>query len=92
MSEVIRFLESMGRNPAMTAGEFAANVSALEADDAQKQALLDRDHSMLNRLLGGRMELMMLTQYSPESPERRDDDQQGDEPSQDPTPDSDEVN
>lgn len=92
MSEVIRFLESMGRNPAMTAGEFAANVAALDADDAHKQALLQRDGISLNDLLGGR-ERMMLSQWAPDSePQRKDDDQEGGEPSQDPTPDSDEVN
>jgi hypothetical protein len=92
MSEVIRFLESMGRNPAITAGEFAANVAALAADDAQKEALLLRDATSLNDLLGGRAGQMMMSQYAPlEEPQRRDDDQEG-EPSQDPTPDSDEVN
>lgn len=92
MSEVIRFLESMGRNPAITAGEFAASVAALEVDDAHKQALLQRDAISLNDLLGGR-ERMMLSQWAPDSePQRKDDDQEGDEPSQDPTPDSDEVN
>jgi hypothetical protein len=92
MSEVIRFLESMGRNPAVTAGEFAASVAALEVDDAHKQALLQRDATSLNDLLGGR-ERMMLAQWAPDSePQRKDDDQEGDVPSQDPTPDSDEVN
>lgn len=92
MSEVIRFLESMGRNPAITAGEFAASVAALEVDDAHKQALLQRDANSLNDLLGGR-ERMMLAQWAPDSePQRKDDDQEGDVPSQDPTPDSDEVN
>jgi hypothetical protein len=93
MSEVIRFLESMGRNPAMTAGEFAAGVAALGVDDAQKQALMQRDVAWLNDLLGGRAERMMLSQWAPENePLRRDDDQEGEQPSQDPTPDSDEVN
>ena len=93
MSEVIRFLESMGRNPAITAGEYAASVAALEADDAQKEALLLRDATSLNDLLGGRVGQMMMSQYAPlEEPQRRDDDQEGDAPSQDPTPDSDEVN
>lgn len=92
MSEVIRFLESMGRNPAITAGEFAASVAALEVDDAHKQALLQRDAISLNDLLGGR-ERMMLAQWAPDSePQRKDDNQEGEEPSQDPTPDSDEVN
>lgn len=78
----------------MSAFDYAANVALLDVDDAQKQALVARDGSSLSELLGGRTEPMMLAQWAPDSePLRRDDDQQeGDEPSQDPTPDSDEIN
>lgn len=93
MSEVIRFLESMGRNPAMSPAQFAASVSMLQADDALKQALLKGNAASLNDLLGGRAAPMMMSQYAPlEEPQRRDDDQEGEEPSQDPTPDSEQAN
>jgi hypothetical protein len=84
MTDVIRFLESMGSNPALTnltATEYAAAVAALDADQAQKQALLDRDHAALNRLLGGRSK-MYCSQY----PARED---QPLDPQQEPEPQDD---
>lgn len=57
MSKVIQFLEVLGNNPPMnnmSLGEYASSVAALDANDAQRQALMDRDHSKLNDLLGGR--------------------------------------
>lgn len=85
MTDVIRFLESMGSNPAlanMPAAEYAAAVTALDADQAQKQALLDRDHAELNRLLGGR-DKMYCSQYparedEPVDPNREPDPQDDD--------------
>jgi hypothetical protein len=56
MLEVIRFLESMGANQ-VDAADYAAAVSTLELDHDQKQALLDRNHSVLNDLIGGRSEM-----------------------------------
>jgi hypothetical protein len=85
MTDVIRFLESMGSNPALanlSATEYAAAVAALDADQMQKQALLDRDHTALNRLLGGR-DKMYCSQY----PARED---QPLEPQQEPEPRDDE--
>jgi len=55
MSNVIRFLETMGSTP-MSASEYAASVAALgrHVDPEQRRALLDRDHAALNDLLSGR--------------------------------------
>jgi hypothetical protein len=53
VSSVIRFLEEMGRRPAMSAGAYAASVGALDADNAQRRALLDRDAKALGDMLGG---------------------------------------
>ena len=63
MSNVIQFLESMGKNAAlgnMSPVEFAAAVKALGADDVAQQALLNRDHEALNGFLGGRAKMMMM--------------------------------
>lgn len=60
MSNVIQFLEALGSNPAMTklsAAQYAATVATVDADDMQRQALLNRDHAALNDLLGGRAEM-----------------------------------
>jgi hypothetical protein len=56
MSNVIRFLETMGRKP-ISPADFAATVAALEIEAPQRKALLDRDQSALNELLDGRRQL-----------------------------------
>ena len=53
MSNVIRFLESMGTRQ-VSATDYAASVAALDLDSKHKQALLNRDHASLNDLMGGR--------------------------------------
>lgn len=93
MSNVIQFLEALGSNPALTrlsVADYEAVVASLDAEVAQRQALLDRNHSALNDLLGGRAERMMLAQYAPEEhPFKEDDDRrESDEPSEQPTPDA----
>lgn len=63
MSNVIQFLEALGSNPSMTrlsAGDYAATVAALDADEAQRQALIARDHAALNDLLGGREKMACM--------------------------------
>ena len=57
MSNAIRFLEHLGSRP-LSAAEYAAGVAALEVDEAQRRALLDRNAVALNDLLGGRRKLM----------------------------------
>ena len=54
MSEVIRFLEAMGRRPAPFIAEYSAAVAGLAVDELQRDALLNRDHGRLNELLSGR--------------------------------------
>lgn len=94
MSNVIQFLETLGSNPAqgrLSAADYEAVVASLDADRAQQQALLASDHVALNDLLGGRAGRMMLAQWAPDGePLKKDDDHhEGDEPAEDPTPDSD---
>lgn len=63
MSNVIQFLESLGSNPVLnrrSPAEYGAAVAALEADDDQRQALLDRDHVALNELLDGRAQVLFV--------------------------------
>lgn len=90
MSNVIRFLESMGSSPVLanlTAEQYTAAVAALDVDQGQKQALLDHDHAALNRLLGGR-EKMYCSQYparedEPLSPQREPEPEPEPEPQDD---------
>ncbi|MBW8367187.1 MAG: hypothetical protein K0M70_04935 [Arenimonas sp.] len=77
MSNVITFLEKMGNNPSLASQsqeDYAAAVDALGLDDAPRQALLDRDPSALNGLLGGRMEMMCLL-YPADGEEKKDTDE-----------------
>jgi len=56
MSNIIRFLESMGSRQ-LSPAEYAAGVQALDVEASHKHALLDRNHGALNDLLDGRREL-----------------------------------
>jgi hypothetical protein len=56
MSNIIRFLETMGSKPVSPA-DYAATVAALEVGAPQRKALLDRDQDALNELLDGRRQL-----------------------------------
>lgn len=90
MSDVIRFLETLGSNPSfakLSAAEYAATVSLLSANDGQRQALLNRDHLALNDLLGGRHKLMCVI-FPADDEEQKDDDQRDDEPAKETPPES----
>jgi hypothetical protein len=61
MSNAIQFLESLGRNPALIQRPiefYMEAVAALEVDEAQRQALLSKDHVALNSLLDGRVRML----------------------------------
>ncbi|MGH8108279.1 MAG: hypothetical protein ACREO1_06125 [Arenimonas sp.] len=62
MSNVIQFLESMGKDATlgnMSPEEYTATVKALGVDDVAMHALLNRDKNALNGFLGGRLKMMM---------------------------------
>ena len=89
MSNVIAFLEKMGNNAALahqSPDDYVAAVDQLGLDDAPRQALLDRDASALNGLLGGRMKMMcLLLPADGEEPQQGEEqpDGDGDAPAQD---------
>lgn len=56
MSNIIRFLETMGSKP-ISPADYAATVAALDVGAPQRKALLDRDQDALNELLDGRRQL-----------------------------------
>jgi hypothetical protein len=61
MSNAIQFLEAVGCHPALiqrSAEAYAEEVAALELDEAQRQALLKKDHATLNNLLNGRTRML----------------------------------
>lgn len=53
MSNVIGFLETLGSRPALSPADYANAVALLDADGAQREALLDRNATGLGNLLGG---------------------------------------
>ncbi len=90
MSQIIGFLEDMGRNPGcgrISHADYTAAVASLQVTPAERQALLARDHGRLNDLLGGRMRMMCLIWQPSDEPERRQDDDEGpDAPEPQPQP------
>ena len=56
MSNIIRFLETMGSKP-ISPADYAATVAALDVGAPQRKALLDRDQDALSELLDGRRQL-----------------------------------
>lgn len=89
MTNVIRFLESLGSKPALSTADYTATVAALDADDAQRKLLLNRDCGALNDLIGGR-ERMVCSVWKPEEEPMHEDDQPEPEtPAEDVPPDQD---
>lgn len=75
MSNAIQFLETLGSKPMLSPADYAATVAALDLDAAQQQALLQRDHEVLNDLLGGRtlMAMFIATPDGGEEPQESPD-------------------
>lgn len=92
MSNVIAFLESMGKDAAkarLSGEDYAAAVDALALDDAPRQALLDRDPLALGRLSGARLQMMCILLPADGDDNKKDDDQDGqDEPGEGETKES----
>lgn len=68
MSNVIRFLETMGANAAaarLAANDFSGAVASLELNDQEKKALLGCDDSKLKSLLDTRHTMFCMI-FSPE--------------------------
>jgi hypothetical protein len=84
MSNVIAFLESIGRDPALKPGEeaFTAAVQASGLDDQAQAALLARDGGTLSELLGGRTK-MLCSLFPADEDDKRDEEQ----PDEDDQPD-----
>lgn len=81
MSNVIQFLEALGKDPSLarfSPDAYAAMVASLDADDSQRQALLDRDHAALSDALGGRR-LMFCMVATPDQSPMREPEEPGDD-------------
>lgn len=80
MSNVIRFLETLGSQPALSPAGYAASVAALDCDTEQQLAMLQRDGGTLNGLLGGHPLMAMFVatpdggEEPQDSPDHTDDD------------------
>jgi hypothetical protein len=67
MLDTIRFLETLGSNP-MSDSDYANAVTGLNVDATQRDALLNRDQTALNDLLGGRSSMFFGILAPHESP------------------------
>ena len=68
MSNVIRFLETMGANAVaarLAAVDYSGTIASLEVNDQEKQALLGRDDSKLKSLLDSKHKMFCMI-FSPE--------------------------
>lgn len=91
MSNVIRFLESLGARAnggQVSAADYAAIVATLEGiEGSHRQALLDRDVSALSELLDGRAKMFcMIIAPDSEEEQREAPDESGGEPDGDKEP------
>lgn len=73
MSNVIRFLESLGSDAGrcLSPSDYAATVALLDIDEAQQQALLDRDPAQIGELLGGRPAVLFAI-FAPDEDEKEE--------------------
>ena len=60
MSNVIQFLEAAGRGVSLAPIDYAAAVASLDIDEAQRGALIERNHARLSDLLDGRVQMMCI--------------------------------
>lgn len=92
MSNAIQFLETLGRRSALidsSVHAYAETIASLEIGDAQKIALLDRDHARLSDLLSDRTQMLCLI-CTPDDEQEAipdDGDKDGDSVPDDPSPD-----
>lgn len=94
MSNIVRFLESLGSQPGLSASDYAAAVALLDAEEAQREALVAADIDALSEMLGGRSKMIcMIATPDEEQPDdlpfKHDHDEdeeegEGGEPKQDP--------
>lgn len=88
MSNVIRFLESMGASAAMsrmTAADYEAAIAMLDAEEPSREALRLRDRTKLIEILNGRPMMVCGIVAPEEQPDRPESPQSPDEDR--PTPD-----
>ena len=71
MSNVIQFLETLGRRPPMAGADYTAAVAGLGLNTEQANALLSRDALQLGKALDGRP-TMLCAIAMPEEDEPRD--------------------
>lgn len=67
MSTAMQFLEEMRCDTSsgrLSAEEYAAGVARLDADEARRRELMERDHAELNALLGACEQAMALVATS----------------------------
>lgn len=75
MSNAIRFLETLGQNPALSrlpADQLQVLIDGLDVDADQRNALRHADVDALNELVGGRAKMMCLIIAPNDEPQEGD--------------------
>jgi hypothetical protein len=91
MSNVIEFLESLGANAALagqSAERYIAAVEALELEEAERIALLNKDVLAISSALGGREKLFCFVAAEEDQPQEEGESEEAPD-QQEPTPDAD---
>ena len=84
----MQFIERLGRDPkCLSIADYAASVAALDIDEEQRRALLDRDPDALSGLLGGRKRMMCVV-WPADEPGRQDDQPGDEQPAEDVPPET----
>jgi len=86
MTNAISMLANMGSNVAasqMSAGQYAAAIAALNADEELSYALLNKDVTAISRALGGRASMVCMVAPAEEEPAKEEEPVPVDEPTKD---------
>lgn len=85
MSNLIKFLESLGRDSTISADTYAATIAALDIDAAQREALMARDGGLLGETVTGTKQMRVTLFLDEDDSSWRDagEDRHGEDPAAD---------
>lgn len=72
MTQVVEFLEALGRNAEISHESYAASVAGLELAPAVREALLNRDAASLPQLLGVQAPVCFILAPAEDAPAQDD--------------------
>jgi hypothetical protein len=70
--EVVKFLESLGREPSFDHDRYQAAIDTLDVGEAERESLRGRDAGKLAELLGGRAKMWCAVMAPDRAPAEED--------------------